>query len=399
MNRDELSKMLDLVDEKYLNEILGDESASVVKVTTVKHRSMGSGLACIAAALALVIGLTLLTNTKPSEITVDEGQGAVTDSETVTDIIETDEPDNEPYDYGELFSSPIDLGRGVFSDYADEEVYFYAENADGLLPDRLSALMNGSFDTMATVTFDDSGKASSANISLISSNNHLYQLNIAMSKNGGLWDGFNYAGKTARLGKTVHSCYCEKTEGLYLWAYFENEETAFALYSLGFEKDEAASILDGLITGSISLDSFTPDNADGMWQNMTLEQAAALPEFKGKICTETNLGGKYLSGEKVVLTKNINKGEDCELSFSVGYCDSSNGSNVSVSYCIGNDKAPASANPVTAIEAVTPEKIDEWVSSGEYNLCINADGVYVTVIGANPEFLTALTEHLKAAGS
>ncbi|MDE7294462.1 MAG: hypothetical protein K2N72_08570 [Oscillospiraceae bacterium] len=409
MNRDELSKMLDLVDEKYLNEALGNESAesaavSVVgttKITALKQRSIGSGFACIAAALALVIGLTLLTN--PTEISVDEGQGVFTDSETVTDIIETDVSENEPYDYGELFSSPLDLVQWDFNDYSDgEAVYYYnSDHGELLLPDRVAALMNGDFDTMATVTFDGSGKVSSANIGITSSDSDFRQFTFAMSdipKYSGLWNGFDYAGKTERLGKTVHSCYCEKTNGLNLWAYFENEGTAFVLYSLGFERDESALILDGLITGSISLDGFTPGNADGMWQNLTVEQAAALPEFKGKVCTEKQLGDKYLHGDRIIYERQFNKEEDHFTSaFALVYADSFNmNGNVSVNYSINNDISAANT-AIVDIASVTPEKIAEWCGSGENSLCINADGVYLTVRGEySPEFLEALTAHLKA---
>ena len=361
-------------------------------------------LACIAAALALVISLTLLTN--PAEISVDEGQGAVTASETVTDTIETaesDEPENEPYDYGELFNSPLDLVQWDFNDYSDgEAVYFYnADHGELLLPDRVAALMNGDFDTMATVTFDDSGKVSSANIGLTSSDNYFRQFTFAMSdipKNSGLWNGFDDAGKTERLGKTVHSCYCEKTNGLNLWAYFENEGTAFVLYSLGFERDESALILDGLITGSISIDNFTPDNADGMWQNLTVEQAAALPEFKGKVCTEKQLGDLYLKSKNIIVTKMFNKGEaffeyTCAVIYE-DYFDSTN--NVPVNYLVSSS---AASMPAVDIKSVTHEKIAEWCSSGERSFCFNADGVYVSVDGGtlrSPEFLEALTDRLKA---
>ncbi|MDE6593429.1 MAG: hypothetical protein K2K57_10270 [Oscillospiraceae bacterium] len=402
MNRDELSKMLDLVDEKYLNEALGSESAETatvsatgtVKITAVKRRSMGSGFACIAAALALVIGLTLLTN--PTEISVDEKQGAVTDSETVTDIIEPDE--TEPYDYGKLFSSPVDLGMREFSYYSDgDEVYnYFSDNVNGIFPDRAAALINGRFNAQVSIVYDGSGEVSSANISLISPDSYLNQCTVAISKRGGLWNGFYYAGKTGRLGKTVQSSYCEKTDGLHLWAYCENDGTDIAMYSLGIEKDEAALIFDSFITGSISLDKFTSDEAVSMWQNMTVEQAAALPEFKGKVCTEKNPGDKFLRSENIVVMRLLYKGEAYSSSFAVIYDDSADvNRSVSVDY---SNNGKVSANITTVdIESVTPEKITELCRSDEETFCINADGVYVTVSGVySPGFLKALTDHLKA---
>lgn len=419
MNRDELSRMLDLVDEKYLNEALENESDGTADLTAygtdtvtaevtstvpaVKRRRMGSGFACIAAALALVTGLTLLTN-NPKEISVEEKQGAVTDSWTVTDIIETDIPENEPYDYGDLFRSPVDLGISELDgDSDDETVYYYNdENVNSLFPENAAALLNGRFSVYVSASFDESGEIYAADIELKNSGSFLDKLEIVMEKDHRLWNNFFYSEKTERLGKSVHSCYCEKNDGLHLWAYVENEEMNCAFYSLGFERGEAALILDSIITGSISLDRLTPDSADVMRQNLTVEQAAALPEFKGKICTENQLGGLYLRNPDTVVMKFFNKGEAyLGIMFCVVYdSPEDSGESVSLTYSADGNGASMPAAEVTAdIESVTREKIDEWCSSGEHSFCFNAGGVYVTVDGqasSLPEFLEALTERLKA---
>ncbi|MCM1578128.1 MAG: hypothetical protein NC078_04935, partial [Ruminococcus sp.] len=214
--------------------------------------------------------------------------------------------------------------------------------------------------------------------------------------------GFEYLPVTERLGAEVYSCYCEKTSGLYLWAGFEKGGVYYSMCSMGLEREEAAEILDGFISGDVSPKDFSADNAYLMRQDLSFEEGASLPEFKGMICKREQLGNFRLQNASFTYMRYFDADAGTglrETSWYIRYEDiygSTDG--VSVSYVTSYDDSQwdRQEGKFFDISKLTDEKITELCGNDKINIRIYAEGVFVDISGeTSEEFLRGLAEHLR----
>lgn len=384
MNKDELGRMLDMVDEKYIAGIT-DEN---VRLRQVKRRFIPQLAVSAAAVTFLAAGIALYAG----DSSIEEGQGVTGDSESLmTDIIPGEETSavlpGEASCEG-LFEYPLDMGGFITGSQSGAGIcnYFY-------YPEKLFTLdipvdPGDELTQSASLCTGSSGERLSAYVMLSASGEKgIYaQLTAAVTEA----QGWEYGSPTERHGEQVFSFYCEKMDGLHLWAYFERDGRQYSVSSANFDRETAAAVLDGLITGEIDLDLLTPENARNMTCNVPLTKAAEVTGFD-RIYTGA-LGGAYPRDDTGLYDVEYDgRGNITGSSFHVVY--SAGGGEFAVSYNAGS-MADVPHEQIPDISHITPGQLDELYSSGQR--IMTAGDEVITVTGdCSREMLEALFENLR----
>lgn len=383
MNKNELGRMLDMVDEKFIAEML-DTS---VRVQPVKRQRFILP-AVSAAVICLAVGLLLKGS---GDISVDEGQGVTGDSEIIsTDIIPGENTEvTAVTSYDGLFEYPLDIGRYSRTMEVWDRQYIYGIGHTGaLLGEGISFPGSEEFESAAFSMYDRDGRFLSANVlSVISDTGITYE--ISVSDCGDM--NYAYGEPCERYGEAVYSFYCEKVNGLELWSYFEHEGRQYLVYSCGLERDEAGAVLDCLLTGKVDLDILTPENASGMNCTVPANEAAGLPGFDW-IYTGP-LGGVFLRENTGVYSVQYDgRGNIDGVSLSVVY--NAYGEEFAVTYETGTS-ANLPPYPIPPdISDISPEELDELCSLNERT--VTAGDNVITVSGDCPrEALEILFDNIK----
>lgn len=384
MNKDELGRMLDMVDEKYIAGITDTE----VRLRPVKRRFIPQLAVSAAAVAGLAVGITLYTG----DSSIEEDQGVTGDSESLmTDIIPVEETSavlpGEVSCEG-LFEYPLDMGGFITGGQSGAGIcnYFY-------YPEKLFILdipvdPGDELTQSASMCTGSSGERLSAYVMFsVSGENGIYaQLTAAVTQA----QGWEYSSPAERHGEQVFSFYCEKMDGLHLWAYFERDGRQYSVSSANFDRETAAAVLDGLITGEIDLDILTPENARNMTCNVPLTEAAEVTGFD-RIYTGA-LGGAYPRDDTGLYDVQYDgRGNITGSAFHVVY--SAGGGEFAVSYSTGS-MADVPDETIPDISHITSGQLNELYSSGQ--CIVTAGDEIITVTGdCSREMLEALFENLR----
>lgn len=375
MNKDELGRMLDMVDEKYIAGITDTE----VRLKPVKRRFIPQLAVSAAAVAGLAVGIALYAG----DSSIEEGQGVTGDSESLmTDIIP-----GEASCEG-LFEYPLDMGGFITGGQSGTDISNYFYYPEKLFTIDLPVDPGDELTQSASLCTGSSGERLSAYVMFsVSGENGIYaQLTAAVTEA----QGWEYGSPTERHGEQVFSFYCEKMDGLHLWAYFERDSRQYSVSSANFDRETAAAVLDGLITGEIDLDLLTPENARNMTCNVPLTEAAEVTGFD-RIYTGV-LDGAYPRDDTGLYDVEYDgRGNITGSSFHVVY--SAGGGEFAVSYNAGS-MADVPDEPIPDISHITPGQLDELCSSGQP--MVTAGDEVISVTGeCSREMLEALFENLR----
>lgn len=387
MNKNDLNRMLELIDDKYIQE------AEPGKNRRLRWRVALLPVAAIICMSIILINVIMKDSRNSNYDDGGNNSGNVIESNNDVNSADDSNKNSEEVaeiDYKKYFNTAVEqialdytLEAGGASYSFESENAMYTELGITKLP-----FACDDYHVSATAFCDSEGNVENALIRLDGRSGYKNIL-ITVSASGNLYSCFpldEYGGMD-RNGVTVYGYETlDEDNKLGLNLYFVSEGIGYNISSYGLEYNEAVAVMDGIIDSGIALDTF--DLSLGVKhtstrEELTLEEAGKLETFRNLIPTTNIVEDMELENDKCYYYIDYEDDEPVYEGLDISYY---NYDYDYITLAFGTNGAPYSQmNNVLEINSVTEENVSKHAYRSDingnnwYSFVIEDKGIYIAV--------------------